>query len=248
MSTPTAPAAPATPAAPAAPTAPAEPTAPAAAAAPTAPTAPATPTAPTAPAAPAAPTNPDEAPLENLLDTPATAATSTPAEPTVTDEAIGEFLKGIPALDLGKDAQGKPIVWSDGALKAVAPAMIAQKLTQDQAKAVVFAYVEYAKAQNAAQVKAAREYNAHLIADAKQKFGPDLPRFAREADAGGRSIFGDEIWNEMRTITAFSNDPRIIERLAAVGRGVQTDPGADPASPAGNHKDDLAERWLKTSV
>ena len=112
---------------------------------------------------------------------------------------------------------------------------------------MVKAYAEHVKGEMAAQAQQAAAFNRHLIAKARETFGQDLPRFAREADAGGRAVFGEEVWGEMRKITAFVNDPRIITALSRHGRAQQTDGGAG-AGGEKRKENDLAQRWHSSSV
>lgn len=145
-----------------------------------------------------------------------------PGEPEKpTDEAIKAFVEGIPALDLGDGVK-----WDDAMLTAMAPSLM--ELTGgDPKKAdnLVKAYASHAQAYAKAQAEAADAFNNGLIAECEKRFGADVKKVAALAKAGGRAIFGDTIWNEMKKTPAFANNPDIMERLAEFGRKIATDSG-----------------------
>lgn len=157
-----------------------------------------------------------------------------PAPPT--EEQIAEFCKGIPALDMGDGVK-----WDDATLKAIAPSLM--EMTGGDAKKaqpIVKAYADHMQKLAKAQAEAADAFNNGLIAECNKRFGADLKKIAGYAKKGGAAIFGDKIWNEMKTIPSFANNPDIMERLAEFGRRISTDGGrvatkdGDPAPGEGD--------------
>lgn len=135
-----------------------------------------------------------------------------------TEEEIDAWCKSVPELDLGDGVK-----WDNAVLKAMAPSLMGLK--KEESGRVIKAYAEYTKAQAKAQAEAADGFNNGLIKQCQERFGEDLPKVAQLAKSGGREVFGDKIWNEMKKIAAFANNPDILEKLAAVGQRVATDRG-----------------------
>jgi len=192
----------------------------------------ATPSAAAAPAAAQAPAADEPQNLFATLKAPAAAAPAAdpaaPAQPAAEPQADPtEILAAIQPSDLGTLPSGEPIPWDGEAVKAVAAVFAKHKLAPGAAAEVVAAYAAHAKAQYsaafAAEQKAEADLNRSMIAAAKEKFGPDLPRYIADASVGGSDIFGPELWSELAKINAFSNDHRIIAALAARGRATKPD-------------------------
>jgi len=139
-----------------------------------------------------------------------------PKAPTA--DEIDAWCKGVPALDLGDGVK-----WDDAALKAMAPSLMG--LEKEKSNEVIKAYAEYTKGVAKAQAEAADAFNNGLIAECEKRFGTDLKKVAGFAKKGGQAIFGDKIWNEMKTIPSFANDPDVMERLAEYGRKISNDTG-----------------------
>lgn len=195
----------------------------------------------TPPAEPATPPSEPTAPkkLKSLLDddddeTPANEPTD-PAQPSAED--IDAWVKSVPALDLGDG-----VTWDDAALKAMAPSLMG--LEKDKADAVIKAYADYTKGIAKAQAEAADAFNNGLIAECKKRFGEDLKKVTTLAKQGGVAVFGEKIWNEMKSVPAFANNPDIMERLADIARKFATDGGkvAPKGAEGGSDKDDLLKR------
>lgn len=138
-----------------------------------------------------------------------------------TEEQVAEFCKGIPALDMGDGVK-----WDDETLKAIAPSLM--DITGGDAKKaqpLVKAYADHMQKLAKAQAEAADAFNNGLIAECNKRFGADLKKISGYAKKGGAAIFGEKIWNEMKTIPSFANNPDIMERLAEFGRKIATDGG-----------------------
>lgn len=138
-----------------------------------------------------------------------------------TEEQVAEWRKGVKAIDLGDGVE-----FDDALLERLTPALM--KLSggdSSKAEEIVKAYTEYALEQNRKAVEQAEAFNGQLVASCRERWGKDLRRVARLADAGGKTIFGDKLWNEIRSVRQFANNPDIMERLAAFGRGAASDKG-----------------------
>lgn len=185
---------------------------------------------------PSKPTEPKK--LKSLLDDddelPANEPTD-PAQPSAED--IDAWVKSVPALDLGDGVK-----WDDAALKAMAPSLMG--LEKDKADAVIKAYADYTKGIAKAQAEAADAFNNGLIAECKKRFGEDLKKVTTLAKQGGVAVFGEKIWNEMKSVPAFANNPDIMERLADIARKFATDGGkvAPKGAEVGSDKGDLLKR------
>lgn len=226
--------APATP--PATDPAPAAPTAPAPAAGVPPATEPAQGTPPAAAPAPAA----EPAAPENLLADPAPAAPGADApapapgqapegEPTA--EAVAAVAAAIKPADLGKGIDGQPLSWDTEAVDRVARVFARRGVSSEVANEIVQAYAEHFRAKSAAAVEADASLNKTMVAECRQKFGADMPRYIEQARKGGADIFGKELFAQLCSVPAFANDHRIISALAARGRAVTDDPG--PGGPGG---------------
>lgn len=139
-----------------------------------------------------------------------------------TEEEVKSFRDGLKAIDLGEG-----VTFDDKALDAMMnPLMELTGKSPEKAEKIVKAYTEYRRAE-IAQAQAQRDaFINGLVKLSNERFGKDIKNVTTLAKAGGRKIFGDKLWNEMRTIPEFANNPDIIERLAAFGRTVREDQGA----------------------
>ena len=152
-----------------------------------------------------------------------------------TDEEQKAFRESIKAIDLGEGVK-----WDDPSLDAMTPELM--KLTGNdpkKAEGIIKAYTAHQQAQVKAMQEAQDKFLNGLVGECKKRFGDDLGRMCELAKAGGKRIFGDEIWNVMRKEPSFANNPDIIEKLAAFGRSEKDDPGVTAAQPkaAGGDRD-----------
>ncbi len=169
-----------------------------------------------------------------------------PAE--MTPEELDAFVAGmkLPELNVGKDAYGNDVKLGDVEVKVLAPFLSGIGLSAKQSSAVVHGLAALEGARLKAEVKAQRDLVSGLVAASREKFGADLGRFVSEAKRGGKALFG-EAWEELKSIPAFCNDPRIIEALAGYGRSVATDDGASGKDAGGMNSKDFAEAWIASS-
>jgi len=164
-------------------------------------------------AAPAAP--------ENLLDDDQPVVTPAAEEVAPTEEEVKAWTDGIKAIDLGDGVR-----FDDAALTAITPELM--RLSGNDAKkaeGLVKAYTKHQ--QNLAKQYAEQQdaFNKDLIKQCKERFGGDLNKIVGLARIGGREVFGDKIWNEMKKVPSFANNPEILEKLAEQGRRVAPDGG-----------------------
>ena len=181
----------------------------------------------------------EEAPKKpvNLLDDPAGEEQPKGGEDekAPTDEEQKAYRESIKAIDLGEGVK-----WDDPSLEAMTPELM--RLTGNdpkKAEGIVKAYTAHQQAQVRAMQERQDKFLNGLVGECKKRFGDDLGRMCELAKAGGKKIFGDEIWNVMRKEPSFANNPDIIEKLAAFGRSEKDDPGVTAAQPkaAGGDRD-----------
>ena len=138
-----------------------------------------------------------------------------------TEDEQKAYRESIKTIDLGDGVK-----WDDPSLEAMTPELM--RLTGNdpkKAEGIVKAYTDFQRKQVAAQQERSEQFLSGLVDQCRERFGDDLQKICALAKAGGRKIFGDELWNVMRQERAFANNPDIIERLAAFGRSAQDDKG-----------------------
>lgn len=151
-----------------------------------------------------------------------------PAAPS--QEEVDAFVRGIPSLDLGDGAQ-----WDDATLRAMAPALMeVAGGDPKRADGVVRAYAGFVQERARLAQEAEDAFNDGLVRECGRRFGDDLRKVAAYAARGGRAVFGDALWDEMKGVPQFANNPDIMERLAEIGRRATPDGGA--ASPPGGRQ------------
>lgn len=163
------------------------------------------------------------------------------AKPPTPEEVI-KFSEAIKV----KGPDGKDIDVDKEAIAAISPVLMKHKMTPEAASELVGVYAAYALGE---QVKAQKAHMDQLktIREATQKeFGEDLPRIAKEANVGGKAIFG-KLWNTLRGIPEFSNQADVIRGLAAHGRSISNDQGAGGDGGGGKDKGFSADGWINSS-
>ncbi len=170
-----------------------------------------------------------DAPADGGRDAPADAAKGgRPAAPS--PEEVDAFVRGIPSLDLGDGVE-----WDDATLRAMAPALMeVAGGDPKRADGVVRAYAGFVQERARLAQEAEDAFNDGLVKECSRRFGDDLRKVAAYAARGGRAVFGDALWDEMKGVPQFANNPDIMERLAEVGRRATPDGGA--ASPPGGRQ------------
>jgi hypothetical protein len=167
-----------------------------------------------------------------------------PAAPDA--KAVTDFIGGL-KVDYGQDAEGKPLPADAKALERIAPLMLKHGVTPEAASEIIQADVAYRQELIAAWQKQNDEVAARMAEATEKELGNDLPRFAAEAVRGGRYLFGDDLWNELKAVPHFSNDVRVVKALAALGRSLKNDPGPGGAGGGNFEPNDFADRWINSS-
>lgn len=179
---------------------------------------------PNAPAPAPAPKGPQSLLDDDPPPADATAAPADPNAPAPSTEDVQKWTEGIKATDLGDDVK-----WDDEALGAMTPELM--KLTGNdpgKAEGIVKAYTAYQQGVHNKIVEQNEAYANELVAECKRRFGADLQKTLAYAKAGGRYVFGDNLWNQLKSVKQFCNNPDLIERIAVFGRQVTPDTGAVP--------------------
>lgn len=159
---------------------------------------------------------------------------------------VSEFLAGL-KVDYGKDAEGKPLPGDSKALERLAPVMLKHKVSADAASEIIQTHVLHQQEMIAAWQKQNEEVADRMAEQTQKELGADLPRFAAEAVRGGRYLFGDELWAELKAVPHFSNDVRVVKALAALGRSLKNDPGPGGDGGGNFEPNDFADRWINSS-
>ncbi len=194
---------------------------------------------------PAPEQKPAAKPASLLADDPAGAKPADAPPTPATKEQVDSFLSEFKAPEV-KDSDGNLIEIDTDAIKAVAPFMVEAGLKPAQAGRMIEALVKHQHAQSVEQQKQWDAKLETLVDQAKQEFGPDLPRFVADANKGGRALFGDELWTLLRNVPLFANDARVIKAMASYGRGVSDDHGVQ-GRDGGDTTTDFATRWVNSS-
>jgi hypothetical protein len=131
-------------------------------------------------------------------------------------------------------------------LKAVLPEILKlnPKATKEQVAAIAKANAAYQVSQMKAEAQRSNELMGAMVAKVKETFGNDLPAVIGLAKKGGATLFGREVWAELASVPAFSNDHRIIAALAHFGRSISPDQGPGGGSGGGAEKD-FFTRWTQ---
>ena len=167
-----------------------------------------------------------------------------PTTPPATDDAaITTFVDSV-KVDLG-EFQGKPVELNKDAVRAIAPAALKHKISNEAAGEIIKAYDAFERK----QVEAYVEQQNKDIAAAQQKvrleLGNDLPQFLADTQKGARFLFGDELMGQLLTDPKYGNNVTFIKALASLGRMVKTDGGI--GGNAQGAEKDLATRWIESS-
>jgi hypothetical protein len=186
----------------------------------------------------------------NLFDEPAPAADPAAPDPAAPTDGsafdLTPYTEAIQPVDLGNMPDGSPIPWDADAVTAVIAVFAKHKVPPEAAKAAVDAYAAHAKAQYslqfAQQQQAEADLNKAMVTACREKFGPELTKYVKHAAVGGRDIFGEEVWGRLSKINAFSNDPEIINALAARGRAITNDSLPDSGKTTTTDDRPLAKR------
>ena len=171
------------------------------------------------------PANPaPKAPQSLLDDDPPPANPASADAPAPSTEDVQKWTEGIKATDLGDGVK-----WDDEALGAMTPELM--KLTGNdpsKAEGIVKAYTAYQQGVHNKIVEQNEAYANELVEECKRRFGADLNKTLAYAKAGGRHVFGDKLWDQLKSVKQFCNNPDLIERLAVFGRQATPDTGAVP--------------------
>lgn len=160
-----------------------------------------------------------------------------------TPEAVAEYVSGIKITD--KD--GNDLKVDQDAINFLAPMLMKHNLDKDAAGELIQQYANYATKKVAEGLKKHNDGLEQMTNQLKEEFGKDLPRFAKEANAGGKAIFGEQGWNWLKSIPEFCNQAFVIKGLAEVGRSIGNDTGTGGDGGRDSEQGFSAEGWAKRS-
>lgn len=83
-----------------------------------------------------------------------------------------------------------------------------------------------------AQAEADRRVLRQIREETRKEFGDSLVAASRDMVAAGQALFGSDLWTDICTIPALTNDKRFVRAMAAYGRSLRNDNGG-PAPTAG---------------
>lgn len=204
------------------------------------------PPAPPVPPPPATPPPPPATPPGQPADSAEPAsllAGEVDTPPAVAPEAVTKLLDAID-LRFTPEGAAQPITLDKAYLQSVLPELlkIAPTATKEQVAALARAGAAHQFKQFQAAAAQDQAVMAGMVAKVKETFGADLPTVLSLAKRGGAAFFGQELWSELATVPAFSNDHRVIAALAQFGRSIAADRGPGGGSGAGAEKS-FYERW-----
>jgi hypothetical protein len=157
-----------------------------------------------------------------------------------TPEEVEAFVAKIGKVDIEIDGVALP--WDEEAVKAIAPVLVKNKISDTAANELVGAYAKYVAGQAQAAVEADKLFVKGLVEECNKRFGTDVKRFANEGRRGGIKVFGAELFGRLSKIPAFGSDPDIIEALAKIGRTSTPETAGGSSSPVPKEKD-FADRF-----
>lgn len=217
-------------------------------------TPPAEPPPTTPPAENTPPAQPDELD-QDILDLAKTGEEQEAAKAEADKAAEAEYLKaagfesGIQGISFGKGEDGAEMTMEAADVGALVAAMRHTGVPADKAKAMLATVGALDRIRADRQAEADRQTLRNIREDARKEFGDGLVAAARDMQAGGLALFGADLWADICTVPALTNDKRFIRALAAYGSSRRNDtggpvPGPGGDAPGGPLRFDL-QSWMK---
>ena len=156
----------------------------------------------------------------------------------------------VTALTMGEGENAVTLPAEDVA--AVVTALKLGNVPADQAKGVLatVATLDHVRAQR--ETAEMHKVIADLQAGAKQEFGDNLRQVLGDAQTAGLALFGAELWKDISTVKALTNDKRFLRAMSAYGRTLRNDTGGPAptagAAPGGEMSFDMGAFWKGTGA
>lgn len=145
-------------------------------------------------------------------------------------------------LTLGKDENAVTLAAED--VGAVIGALKATEIPAAQAKGVLATIGMLDRIRAERQEAEENKVVAEIQEASRQEFGDNLRTVLGDAQAAGLALFGADLWQDISTIKALTNDKRFLRAMAAYGRSRRNDTGGPApsvaAAPGGEKTFDLA--------
>lgn len=127
---------------------------------------------------------------------------------------------------------------------AVLTALKIGNVPAEQAKGVLATVATLDHVRAAREAAETNKAISALQDETRQEFGDNLRQALGDTQAAGLAIFGAELWGDIMSIKALTNDKRFIRAMSAIGRGRRNDSGGPPpnaaAAPGGDKTFDLS--------
>ena len=158
----------------------------------------------------------------------------------------------IPALDLGKTNDGQELTMPAEDVVSVVRALQHAKIPADQAKQMLATVGALDRIRAERQAEEDNRAIAALQEETRQEFGDNLRQALGDTQAAGLALFGSELWGDIMSIKALTNDKRFIRAMSAYGRSRRNDTGGPApnaaAAPGGEMSFDMSAFWKGTGA
>ena len=156
----------------------------------------------------------------------------------------------ISDLKLGSAENGTEATIPAADVASILGALHYAKVPAAQAKGVLATVAALDHIRAARQESEDNAAIAELQEATRQEFGDNLRQALGDTQAAGLALFGAELWDEIRTIKALTNDKRFIRAMSAYGRSRRNDNGGPAPGPgaagAGEMSFDMNAFWKGT--
>lgn len=158
----------------------------------------------------------------------------------------------IPALDLGKTEDGQELTMPAEDVVSVVRALQHAKMPADQAKQMLATVGALDRIRAERQAAEDNRAIAALQEETRQEFGDNLRQALGDTQSAGLALFGAELWGDIMSIKALTNDKRFIRAMSAYGRSRRNDNGGPApnaaAAPGGEMSFDMSTFWKGTGA
>lgn len=156
----------------------------------------------------------------------------------------------VTALTMGEGENAVTLPAEDVA--AVVTALKIGNVPADQAKGVLATVATLDHVRAARETAEFNKVIAGLQEDTRKEFGDNLRQALGDTQAAGLALFGAELWGDIMSIKALTNDKRFIRAMSAYGRSRRNDTGGPAphaaAASGGEMSFDMSAFWKGTGA